>query len=277
MISVASLKGGVGKTSTVLGLAGAAASRGLRTLVVDLDPQANATTVLDPPEVHFTANDVLADGRAGVLEDAITATSWGRQVDVVAAEPALEHRNAGADGRLPDTRLRVTMQGLSGYDLVLLDCPPSLGQLTKHALAASSRVLIVTEPTLFALQGAQQALDAVEVVRRSVNLALHPAGITVNKVRAGSAEHRYRVAELTSCYGSLVLDPVMPDRSAVLQAQGAFRPVQDWPTPGAREAAAVYAAHLDHVLASAHEDGPLYRARHRDPSRAPVRSGETKQ
>ncbi|MDH4353808.1 MAG: AAA family ATPase, partial [Actinomycetota bacterium] len=92
VVSVLSLKGGVGKTSVTLGLAGAAHARGLRTLVIDLDPQANASVVLDPQHVEFTANDVLADGRAGVLADAIVSSGWGEGLDLVVSERALEHR-----------------------------------------------------------------------------------------------------------------------------------------------------------------------------------------
>ncbi len=175
-----SLKGGVGKTTVTLGLAGAAMTRGLRTLVVDLDPQANATVVLDPTHVEFTSNDVLADGRAGVLTQAITASGWGDQLDVVASERSLEHRAVPeGEGAL---RLRVTMQGLEHYDIVLLDTPPALGELTRNALAASDLALVVTEPSLFALQGASQAVEAVEVMR-AFNLRLALAGIVVNRVR----------------------------------------------------------------------------------------------
>jgi cellulose biosynthesis protein BcsQ len=263
-VSVVSLKGGVGKTSVVLGLAGAAQARGLRTLVVDLDPQANATTALDPREVRFTTSDVLADARTGVLSQAITQSGWGAGVDVVASEPALEHRNLDVDERGGEHRLRASMQGLTGYDLVLVDTPPSLGELTKNALAASQRAVVVTQPTLFALTGAHQALHAVDVVRGGFNLRLRTAGIVVNGFRARSSEHRFRLDELLSAYGDLVLDPVLPERSAVLQAQGAHVPVQRWPTPGGREVAAVLSAYLDHIRASAAEPGvPLTRGARR--------------
>jgi len=263
VVSVLSLKGGVGKTSVVLGLAGAAQRRGLPTLVVDLDPQGNATTVLDPGEVTFTANDVLADGRAGVVADAVTATAWGAGVSVVASEPALEHRNHPRDGRTGEHRLRAAMKGLRKIDLVLVDCPPSLGELTKNALAASDLALVVTEPTMFALTGAQQALAAVDVVRRGFNLRLRPAGIVVNRFRPRSLEHRFRVDELLAAYRDLVLDPVVPERSVIAAAQGRCVPVQAWRSPGAREVSRIYSAYLDHVLASAGSEGPLTKGARR--------------
>jgi chromosome partitioning protein len=262
-VSVLSLKGGVGKTSVVLGLAGAARGRRLPTLVVDLDPQANATMVLDPHDVRFTASDVLADGRAGVMAEAVAATAWGPSVSVVASEPALEHRNHPTDGSAQEHRLRAAMKGMRDIELVLVDCPPSLGELSKNALAASDLALVVTEPTMFALTGTQQALAAVDVVRRGFNLRLRPAGIVVNRFRPRSAEHRYRLDELLATYRDLVLDPVLPDRSAVGAAAGSCVPIQSWPSPGAREIARIFSSYLDHLLTAAAADGPLTRGARR--------------
>jgi cellulose biosynthesis protein BcsQ len=255
VVSVISLKGGVGKTSVTLGLAGAAWERGLRTLVVDLDPQGNASTVLDPPEVRFTASDVLSDPRPHLLAHAVTASGWGPAVDVIAADSLLERHNVLA-GRQATLRLRVAMTGLQQYDLVLVDSPPSLGGLTRNALAASHSALVVTEPSLFALQGAASALDAIELVRAD-NLRLRPAGILVNKVRTHSVEHRYRQEELRGTYGSLVLEPPLPDRAAVQQAEGACVPVQAWRSPGAREVVEALDDHLDRLLLERLDGGPL--------------------
>jgi cellulose biosynthesis protein BcsQ len=254
VMSVLSLKGGVGKTSVTLGLASAAHARGLRTLVIDLDPQANTSVVLDPPRVQFTSNDVLADGRAGVLAQAIVASGWGPTIDLVASERALEHR-AVPEGE-GHVRLRVTMQGLDDYDLVLIDTPPALGELTRNALTASDLGLVVTEPSLFALQGAQQALDAMGVVR-DTNLRLHVAGIVVNRVRPTSSEHRYRMAELALAYGDLLWQPPLPDRAVIQQAAGACTPVHIWRTQAGREVARIFDEYLDHVLTTQVEPKPL--------------------
>jgi len=256
VVAVVSLKGGVGKTTIALGLAGAAMLREQRALVVDLDPQANATTALAPAEVTFTTNDVLADGRVGTLKEAIVTSGWDPLVDLVPSEPALEHRNRG-EARSKEHRLRGAMADLSGYDLVILDCPPSLGELTKNALAAAHAALVVTEPTIFAVTGAQQALDAVDVVRRGFNLRLKPAGIVVNRYRPRSTEHRFRLDELVEAYQSLVLPETLPERAAIVSAQGAGLPVQRWPSPGAREVGKVLATYLDRVLLTAGAEGPL--------------------
>jgi cellulose biosynthesis protein BcsQ len=260
VVTVVSLKGGVGKTTVTLGLAGAAAARGLRTLLVDLDPQGNASAALDPTGATFTSNDVLADGRSGVLAQAVSPSAWDPRLFVVPSEPTLEHRNHPVDGRGGEHRLRTTMQGLTGFDLVLLDTPPSLGELTKNALAASSRAVVVTEPTAFAVTGAARALEAIEVVREGFNLGLRPAGIVVNRYRPRSVEHQYRFAELLAAYGGLVLEPVLPERVALVSAAGAHVPIQHWPGAGAKEIARALDTYLTAVVASAAgPDAPLTR------------------
>lgn len=248
MTAVLSLKGGVGKSTVVLGLAGAAWARDLRVLVIDLDPQANATVALDPPPFAFTVGDVLSDGRQGIAAEAIVPSGWGPKVDVLPSEEAVAHRNRpeGADS---STRLRVTLTGVTdAYDLVLLDCPPSLDELTRNGLAAADTALIVTEPGFFALQGATRALHAVEAARTSLNLRLRPTGILLNRVRGNLSEHRYRMEELRRVYGDLVLNCIIPERSAVQQAQGAGVPVQAWRSPGASEVIDAFDDLLDRIL-----------------------------
>ncbi len=257
VVSVLSLKGGVGKTSVTLGLAGAAWQRGLRVLVIDLDPQANASTVLDPQDVRRTSHDVLLAGTAGSLADAVAVSGWGDEVGVVVAETSLATLEAAPrDGSL---RLRKAMAGLDadGWDLVLLDSPPALGELTRNALAAAHCALVVTEPTLFALHGAQQALSAVEAVRQAANLRLTPAGIVVNKARPWQTEHAFRLGELRDAYGELLFAPPIPDRAAVQQAAGAFLPVQAWRSEGAREVADVLDDYLERLLTTDRPGGPL--------------------
>ncbi len=249
--AVIAQKGGVGKTTTLLGLAGAAWERGLRTLVIDLDPQANATAALDPAGTAYSSNDVLADARPGVAADAVVASGWGPGIDLIPGERALEHR-AVPEGRDSALRLRIALEGVAdNYDLVLVDCPPSLGELTRNALAAVRLALVVTEPSFFALPGAAAALEAIEVVRGSSNLVLRPAGVLVNRSRPQTSEHAFRLAELHAAYPDLVLPFVVPERTAVQQAQGACVPVQAWRSTGAREVSDVYDDLLDTLLAKA--------------------------
>lgn len=223
-IAVVALKGGVGKTTVSLGLAEAAAARGLRVLVVDLDPQANATLALDPPQIRFTTGDVLADARDGVAADAVTRSGWGPMVDLIAAEPALEHRNRPG-GPASALRLRRALMGVADeYDLVLMDSPPSLGEITRNGLAAATHAVVVTEPGYFALNGAEQALEAVTVVRDNTNLRLRALGIVVNRMRATVGEHKFRLHELEEAYPNLLVSPPIPERSVIQQSEGAGVP-----------------------------------------------------
>ena len=246
-IAVLSLKGGVGKSTVTLGLAGAAWHRGLKVLVIDADPQANSTSALDPGPFAFTLNDVLADGRPGIAAEAVVPSGWGSSVHLIAAERALSHREM--KGAASPTALRNSLDGVSDrYDLVLIDCPPALGELTRNALAAADAALVVTEPGFFAVQGAAQAIDAIEVARPAINLRLRLSGIVVNRVRVSLNEHKFRLDELKSVYGDALLEPYIPERSAVQQAQGAGVPIQAWPSPGAREIVDACDDLLDHVL-----------------------------
>lgn len=249
VVAVLSLKGGVGKTTVTLGLASAALHEGRRVLIVDLDPQSNATAGLNLPELAtYSTSDVLYDGRDGVALEAISETGWGAQVDVIAAERALEHR-AVPSGVDPVRRLQRALRGVaSRYDLLLLDCPPSLGELTRNALFAATQAVVVTEPSYFAVQGAEQAVEAVQVARREGNPQLSVVAIVPNRTRAALAEHRYRLEELRSVFGVKVTEPI-PERTAIQQAQGAGVPIHAWRSSGARSAAHAFDDLLGRIAA----------------------------
>jgi chromosome partitioning protein len=255
-VAVLSLKGGVGKTTVVLGLASSAMRRGARTLVVDLDPQCNATATLDPQETETTLADVLETPRTTVLQSAITHSSWSEDVDVLVGsedvealnDPDPDPRRLGKLSRALGALNTLLADGELPYQLVLLDCPPSLGRLTRSALVAADGALLVTEPTLFAVSGANRAFDAVEETREEHNPGLVPLGVVVNRVRPHSYEHQYRIAELRESFGSLIMPVALPDRLAVQQAQGACTPIHLWPTPGAREVSLAFNLLLARLL-----------------------------
>ena len=256
-VAVLSLKGGVGKTTVVLGLASAAMRRGVRTLVVDLDPQCNATAALEPERTAKGLTDVLADPSPEVLRAAVTSSSWGDEVDVlVGSEDAEDVNGHQPDGghlsRLQDALSELDdliAEGELPYQLVLLDCPPSLGRLTRSALVAADRALLVTEPTIFAVSGVQRAFEAVQAERAN-NPDLQPLGVVVNRVRPRSHEHQYRIDELRDIFGPLVMPVALPDRLAVQQAQGACMPIHQWGTPGAREVSLAFNLILARTLRS---------------------------
>lgn len=240
VVAVLSLKGGVGKTTVTLGIASAAMHEGRRVLIVDLDPQANATAGLNMNDApQFSTSDVLYDGRTGVALDAIAPTGWGELVDCIPAERALEHR-AVPSGADPGRRLQRALKGVrERYDLILLDCPPSLGELTRNALFAATQAVVVTEPTYFAVQGAQQAVEAVEVAGQEGNRDLSVVAIVPNRTRASQSEHRYRLEELHEVFGDVVTEPIA-ERTAIQQAQGAGVAIHAWKSRGAASAARTF-------------------------------------
>jgi cellulose biosynthesis protein BcsQ len=245
-VSVLSLKGGVGKTTVVLGLASAALRRGVRTLVIDLDPQCNATSTLEPEESKASIYDVLQVPSEENLEEAIRPSKWGDGIDVLSGSEEAELLNHPDPNESRLHRLKDALRTLRDmydefpYQLVLLDCPPSLGQLTRSALVAADRALLVTEPTMFAVAGVQRAFEAVQNERESNNADLQPLGVVVNRVRPRSHEHQFRIEELRDIFGPLVMPVALPDRLAVQQAQGACMPIHEWGTPGAREVALAF-------------------------------------
>ena len=247
-VAVLSMKGGVGKTTVALGLASAAWNRHWRTLVVDLDPQANSSMGVGLLDPALTVGDALADGRPGVAAEAIVPSTWGRGVDVLPSEAALEHRvSEAAPGS--EQRLRTILGGVGHrYDLVVIDCPPSLGEMSRNALHAASRTLVVTEPGYFALRGAQQAVEAIDRVRTSSNQALQSPMIVLNRVRTTVAEHRHRIAELRTAFDRQVSDIEIPERNAITQAEGAGMPIHAWDSPAGRELAGLFDSLLDQLV-----------------------------
>ncbi len=251
IVSVLSLKGGVGKTSVVLGLAGAAVSRGLASLVVDLDPQGNATSILRTHKTKSTVADVLAHPTRATIEAALTPCEWEvgpGEVDVLAGHSNVIRFDSWT-GQAFRPKLAKALQQLDGYDLVLIDCPPSLGALTREALAASDLALVVTTPSYFGAQGVERAVEEIKEIQRTVNPDLKFAGIVVNRVRSVAEEHQYRSDELGTIYGkSTLMKPFIPDRIAVAQAEGFGQPVGMVKTAGGREVAEIFQGYLNQLL-----------------------------
>lgn len=247
VVGVCSLKGGVGKTSVTLGLASAALERGVRTLVVDLDPQGDSTMALGTTAGAGDVASVLDSPSPHSVATATVPSSWAEHgLDVlVGSERSVLH------DRIDDSdadRLRQALSWVSGYDLVLVDCPPSLGGLTRTGLTACDRAVVVTEPGLFAVMAVGRAMRTIDELRRGPAPSLQPLGIVVNRVRARSVEQAYRLQELQTLYGPLVLSPHVPERAALQQAQGAAQPVHVWPGAAAAELADVFDQLLDRAL-----------------------------
>ncbi|MCU1638915.1 MAG: chromosome partitioning protein ParA [Microbacteriaceae bacterium] len=245
-----------------LGLASAAFAKGLRTLVVDLDPQSDVSTGMDINVAgHSNIADVLASPKEKTMRSAIAPSGWTRgrpgKIDVLIGSPSA----INFDGPHPSIReiwkLEEALANVEAdYDLVLIDCPPSLNALTRTAWAASDRVAVVTEPGLFSVAAADRALRAIEEIRRGLSPRLQPLGIIVNRARSQSLEHQFRIKELRDMFGPLVLSPQLPERTSLQQAQGAAKPLHMWPGESAQEMATNFDQLLLRVMRTAKMEDP---------------------
>lgn len=230
-VAVLNQKGGVGKTTVTLGLASAAGAAGQRVLVVDMDPQGSASWVLgvDPDPGDVTIAHVLS-GRP--IDDAIrpaaASAGWAEGIDVVPAGDGLQGFEAGETGRLA-AALRGGRQTLETYDAVLVDCPPSLGNLTTNALTAARHALLVVEPSALGLRGIGGVADAIDDVWDVSNPDLELSGVVLNRVPAISNEAERRIAELQQIVGrKAIWKPPVPARVILNQAVGERRPVHSY-------------------------------------------------
>ena len=259
IVAVCQQKGGVGKTAATTGIADAAAQLGKSVLVIDMDPQANATTNLgieDTPP--FTANDVLtADpvtrevARGGILDAFVPAgEAWGSRIHVVASELALAAREQDQDlGREYRLRTALDDEAISQWDLIVIDCPPSLGQLTVNALAAADAALLITEPRAASVDGLAQMVRTLTTVRQHYNPQLRIAGIVINKYRPDRRDRVEWAGQVRSIYGDLVIENFLPDREIVAAAASACSPLSAYGAKSS-EITDVFAAIAQRLLAS---------------------------
>ena len=256
VLSVSSLKGGVGKTTVALGLASAAFTQGLRTLVVDLDPQCDATTGLGAiGEFAETVADVLENPRHNIVHRAIVSSTWNKlhtgKIDVLVGSPRTQALDSPAPTINEIWRLEVALAKVEHeYDLVIIDTPPSVNGLTRTAWVASDRVIIVSEPSLFSVVAADRTMHALAELRRGLTSRLETLGILINRFRPQSAEGDFRVSELREKYGDRILPQVIEERTVLQSAQGAGRPIHGWPGESAIEIAQVFDRVLERVQLS---------------------------
>ena len=209
-VAVANQKGGVGKTTTAINIATAMAATGWKTLLIDLDPQGNASTGIGIAADQRTRSsyDLVIDELplAACTQptripglDVVPATVdlSGAEVELV----AVEHRT---------DRLRRALAADAGYDIVFIDCPPSLGLLTLNALTAADTLLVPLQCEFFALEGLSQLLKTVEQVQQRFNPALGIVGVALTMFDRRNRLTDQVADDVRSCLGNLVFETVIP-------------------------------------------------------------------
>ncbi len=227
VIAIANQKGGVGKTTTAVNLAASLAVAEQRTLLIDGDPQGNATSGigLDGEQIHRTVYDALISEIP--LSDVILRSIQFAHLDVAPATPDL----AGAEVELVERpRRELAMREAiapvrSRYEYILIDCPPSLGLLTLNMLAAADALLIPLQCEYYALEGLSQLLNTVRLVQRSANADLAIDGVLLTMYDARLNLSRQVAADAREYFGPKVFDTVVPRNVRLAEAPSFGKPI----------------------------------------------------
>lgn len=238
-------KGGVGKTTETINLARVATNAGQRVLVIDADPQGNLTGILAaeamaPDQVGFA--DVLA-GMA--VADVAVPGTWDGLTVVPGNQNTIKATGALAREHGREWRLQKALEpARKKYDLILIDCAPSLELHTVNALTAADQAVVITQPGKFSLDGLGQLQATFEAVKDYYNPRFKVAGIVINAVR-NTVGHRTWIAELESARPWPLIGPYVPFRAVVQDAQEAGYGLDQWPADRdtARKIHAMYASH----------------------------------
>ena len=229
IISIANQKGGVGKTTTTINLGASLAASGKRVLIIDIDPQGNATSGLGiaKSEVEQDVYNVLIDEIP--LSSTIHHTT-SPNLDLVPATIQL----AGAEMELTsqmarETRLKSGIEEVSDlYDYILIDCPPSLGQLSINAFTASDSILIPVQSEFYALEGLSQLLNSIRLVQKHFNKNLGVEGVLLTMLDARTNLGAEVVKEVQTYFGEKVYKTIIPRITKLAEAPSYGRPIIDY-------------------------------------------------
>jgi chromosome partitioning protein len=252
IIAVANQKGGVGKSTTAYHLSLAADTAGLRTLVVDADPQGNLTRAIGPNDLSpksVSLADVLAPQTEVTIEDILTDTAWENLVlapaggdNLAAIEQVIAGHSIGRETYLREALAPVAER----FDLILIDCNPSISLLTVNALVAANHALIVTRPDMWSLDGLGRLFTSITEMRKHYNPELGLPSVLVNQFESRTKQARFWVEQLreqAEAGGVRMLHPFVPKRQIIADSIEAGAHLNEYGTAG-RELADLYAAHL---------------------------------
>ena len=253
VVALANQKGGVGKSTTAINLAASLAFRDQRVLLIDLDPQGNASSGLgvERSGIEVSVYDVLL--KESVLEDAVEPTSI-RNLFVVPATIDL----AGAEIELVsmfsrETRLRAAIEASDlEFDIIFIDCPPSLGLLTVNALAAADEVIIPIQCEYYALEGLSQLLRNVELVTSSLNPHLKIGGVILTMFDGRTKLSKHVADQVREFFGDVAYRTVVPRSVRLSEAPSYGEPIEAF-DPMSRGAIAY--SHLGKEFLQRHTEG----------------------